>query len=172
VDIHLPNFPLDINCKSHFPNRVVFLDGNLTLSFPHRFWRHRGESSGGFSALSGEITFHFSVARLCHCPQIDCIRCPQPLSHGLNARPEYVYVYSVPILDADLPALIPLRPWSTGAFLNSRLLVTALLQVGAVFMQMSPAAIQITSMLIGSARREVAKSNGNGAKHADRTDFV
>jgi hypothetical protein len=90
--------------------------------------------------------------------------------------------YPLPILDADLPALIVLRlfslllmtlqPCSTGAFHNSRLRVTALLQVGAVFVQMSPAPIPITSMLIGSARREVAKSNGNGAKHADRTDFV
>lgn len=43
VDIHLPNFPLDINCKSHlsgrFPNRAAFLDGNLTLSFPREEFR-------------------------------------------------------------------------------------------------------------------------------------
>jgi hypothetical protein len=67
---------------------------------------------------------------------------------------------------------MPLQPRSARALRYSRQQVTALLLVGAVFAQIPPVAVRITNILTGSARREVAKSNGSGAKHADRTDSV
>lgn len=50
--------------------------------------------------------------------------------------------------------------------------MTALLRDGAVIAPILLVAIPIMHMLIRSAKREVAKSNGSDVSHAVHTDFV